>query len=449
MSEILFRNKIGLSLVSFIIIGMMIGGGIFVYSGIVFKITGQALPLAYGVAVIPVFISMMPLALLGATIPSTGANYIYPSRLVSPGLAFIGIWVYALASFFGQIPLYVLACGQYASAIFPSISPKIFAIVVVTVFFVINLFGLKIAAKIQAVLVITLLIALLIYGFSGISQLNTSNFNNLFEEGSGSFLLGIALLTFTFFGANGIIEIGGEIKNPGRVIPRAFYIAFPLVAFIYVLVSVSTVGSVSKDILTGSEEPLVTAAESILGRSALIFFIFGGAIIALLTTLNSLFILGTRSLLMIVKDKLLPENLGKMNEKFNSPYIMLTAIWILSLAGILSGLSLKTFASYAALGGLIIFLPVLIAALKFPKLYPEKYKKSQFKLSPFWLWFCSLTGIIMVIFFGIILLYDLDSVVNTGLFIGFFLSGMIFYYFRTRYLKSKGINIKKLIHRDF
>ena len=135
MSEITFKNKIGLSLVIFIVVGMMIGGGIFVYSGIVYKIVGQALPLAYGLAVIPVFISMIPLVLLGSAIPSTGANYIYPSRLVSPGLAFIGIWVYALASFFGQIPLYVLACGQYASAVIPAISPKFFALIVFFIMF--------------------------------------------------------------------------------------------------------------------------------------------------------------------------------------------------------------------------------------------------------------------------------------------------------------------------
>ena len=100
----------------------MIGGGIFVFTGIVLKITGQALPLAYGLAVVPVFISMMPIAMLGVAIPSTGANYKYPSRMVSPGLAFLGIWVYAFASFFGQIPLYAISCGNYITIFFPNLS---------------------------------------------------------------------------------------------------------------------------------------------------------------------------------------------------------------------------------------------------------------------------------------------------------------------------------------
>ena len=107
------KKVLGLREVTFIAIGFMIGGGIFVFTGIVLKITGQALPLAYGLAVIPVFISVMPLAVSGVTIPSTGANYKYPSRMVSPGLAFLGIWVYAFTAFFGQTPLYAVSCGNY------------------------------------------------------------------------------------------------------------------------------------------------------------------------------------------------------------------------------------------------------------------------------------------------------------------------------------------------
>ena len=103
------KRVLKLSAVVFIAIGFTIGGGVFVFTGVVFKIVGQALPIAYSLAALPVFISMMPIAMLGSAIPTTGANYRYPSRMVSPGLAFVGIWVYALASFVGQIPLYAVA----------------------------------------------------------------------------------------------------------------------------------------------------------------------------------------------------------------------------------------------------------------------------------------------------------------------------------------------------
>jgi hypothetical protein len=60
------KRVLNLPAVAFIAIGFTIGGGVFVFAGIVFKISGQALPVAYALAVIPVFISMLPIAMLGS-----------------------------------------------------------------------------------------------------------------------------------------------------------------------------------------------------------------------------------------------------------------------------------------------------------------------------------------------------------------------------------------------
>jgi APA family basic amino acid/polyamine antiporter len=154
---------------------------------------------------------MMPVAMLGSAIPTTGANYRYPSRMVSPGLAFVGIWVYALASFVGQIPLYALGCAQYAQVYLPNFSPTMFALSIVTFIFVINLFGVKLAAQIQGILVIILIAALIFYSIKGILVIKPVNFSKMLLKGSSNLFLGTALLTFTYLGANGIIELGEEI----------------------------------------------------------------------------------------------------------------------------------------------------------------------------------------------------------------------------------------------
>jgi Amino acid permease len=154
------RRVLKIPTVAFIAIGIMIGGGVFVFTGIVFKITGPARPAAYALAVIPEFISMMPLAMLGSAIPTTGASYRYPSRMVSPGVAFVGVWVYAWAFFFGQIPLYALGCAGFARTFVPSVSPTLSAVALVSVFYVVNLLGVRLAAQLQGLLVIILIAAL-------------------------------------------------------------------------------------------------------------------------------------------------------------------------------------------------------------------------------------------------------------------------------------------------
>ncbi|UCD78399.1 MAG: amino acid permease [Desulfobacterales bacterium] len=439
------KRVLNLPAVTFIAVGFMVGGGVFVFTGIVYKIAGPALPIAYALAVIPVLISMMPLAMLGSALPTTGANYRYPSRMVSPGLAFVGVWVYAWASFFGQIPLYALGCAGYARALVPSVPPTLLAIGLVTFFYIVNLLGVKPAARIQGVLVLILISALVYYAYCGTAVINPANFDRIMQKGPSNLLLGTALLTFTYFGANGIIELGDEIVNPSRVIPRAFFIAMPMVMLLYLAVAIATVGAVSPGVLQIAAEPLIQAARDLTGKAGFVFFTLGGAVLALVTTLNALFIIGTKSLLMIARDKLLPERLGQLNQRFGTPHVFLTLAWLLSVLGIVSGFSLATLASYAALGGMLIFLPVMVASIRLPRRYPEAYAKSGFKLKGFWLWFCPIVGILLMVFFSIIILLDLKSAWKIGWFMTFIASGVIYYQRRKRYLAAKGICIDEWV----
>ncbi len=369
-NEIKLKRVLGLPEAIFIAVGFTIGGGVFVFTGIVLKITGTALPLSYLLAVIPIFFMMLPVAILGSALPAVGGNYRYPAMMVSKGLAFVGIWTYALASFWGQIPLYSLGCARYVNVFLPGVSPAILAIIIITIFYIINLLGVKPAAIFQGLMVIILVSALLYFSHNGIEKFHPENFKNFLSAGADKIILGTALLTFTYMGSNGIIELGGEIKNPGKVIPAAIFSAIGIVAIIYLLLSIAVVGSVNWKELVKHKEPLIASARSILPHSGFNFFIIGGAVLALLTTLNALFIVGTKSLLAIISDGLLPESLGKINDKFGTPHILLTIIWVLSILGILSGFELKTFASYASLGGMVIFFPLFLAGWKLPTLYP-------------------------------------------------------------------------------
>ncbi len=143
----------------------------------------------------------------------------------------------------------------------------------------------------------------------------------------------------------------------------------------------------------------------------------------------------------MVDDRILPSFLGKVNRRFGTPHVLLTLIWLLSIMGVLSGFSLKTFASYAALGGMIIFFPVLIASTVLPRRYPKEYLNSDFSLKGFWLWFCTSVGLLMVIFFSTIILLDMRSPVKIGLFLVFIASGGLFYMARKHYLLRNGIDL--------
>jgi len=257
--------------------------------------------------------------------------------------------------------------------------------------------------------------------------------------------LGLAAVCFI---AIGFMIGGGEIIDPGKIIPKAFMISFPIVAGIYILVGITTVGMAGSEILNESKEPLILVSNIMFKEPGRLFFIFGGAIIALTTTLNAIFITGTKSFLVIIQDNLFPKYLGQISHGFKTPYRVLTLFWILSALGIISQFSLETLASYASLGALAIMVPIQLVVLTFKKKNPDYYAAASFKLKGPWQFICPLTGIFMALFFGLIILVDLASFYKTGGFILFMLSGAVYFQLRKRYLLGKGIDLNKLKNKE-
>jgi uncharacterized membrane protein len=118
------------------------------------------------------------------------------------------------------------------------------------------------------------------------------------------------------------------------------------------------------------------------------------------------------------------------------------------MIGVVSGLSLETFASYSAMGGIIIFIPVLIASLSLPSRFPQQYSDAAFKLKGFWRFLCPVVGMAMALFFCLVILADLKSLVKIVMFVLFILSGVAYYEARKRFLLKQGFDIEKKIKND-
>ncbi len=386
------KRVLGLPEVVAIEVGQTIGAGVFAMTGIAIGICGAALPIAYVLAVIPVAFFMLPVALLGSAIPTVGGNYTYPSRLFSPAAAFMGLWIYAIGAFLGFFPLYAVTLVEYLKHFFPGINVPLFSALVLTFFYVVNIFGVRFAAQVQGIMVLVMIGALIMYTTLGFSHIEVSNFSVIAPMGTLSIVSAAALLTFPYMGANAIIELGGEIKKPERTIPISFLISIPLVAVIYIAMSFVAVG------VTGWEacanKSLIESARVFLSTPTLNFFIIGGAILAISTTLNATFMWGTKSLMIVGKDGLLPQALTRVNPRFGTPVRMLTVIWALSVIAVVSGIPIKSFAIYASIGGLVIFVPVMIASVMLKKKMPAAWKASKFKVSRGVLIACVVVGIL-------------------------------------------------------
>ena len=389
-------------------VGQSIGAGIFALTGIALAATGPSLFLAFLAAAVPVALAMVVLAMLATAEPISGGTYYYGSRFFSPVASFTGVWAYILGAVLGMFPLYALTGATFLKAVIPAL-PKIpVALLLLAVFFATNLFGAKIAVWVQAVLVAIMLLALFVFVGAGLPRISLQNFSPLFAGRSGGFLLASAILTFTILGANAAVELGDEIIDPRRNIPRSFLIAIPVVTMIYVVIGIVAAGVAPWN--SWNESSLSAVAAAFLRGPLFVFFVVGGGFLAVVTTLNATYLWGTKSLIVITEDGLFPKALARINRRFGTPHWFLIIIYLISSAAlIVAGERVETFAVFASLGGIIIFIPVMGAALRLKKHHPQLYARSSIRLKGFLYFFAPAMGLLLCLLVIVILLIDLSS----------------------------------------
>jgi len=393
---------------------------------------------------------MLTIAGLSAALPTVGGSYRYPSRLFSPLWAFVGIWGLAVGLVFGTFPLMAVTCAHYLQSLWPSLPETAFSVGLLTVFFLANLFGVEIAAVAQMAMVVVLIVALLSYGIGGLPHVNREYFHPFLPHGAGGLLAASALLTFAHLGANTVIELGGEIKNPSRNMPLSLLITIPLVTTIYVLVGFIAVGVAPYSEVEKAGD--LTAAASVFMKGPwLAFFILGGAALAITTTINSTFMVATKSMLILSSDGMLPNFLAWIHPKYGTPWVFLTVIWGISVITILAELPISMFANFASIGGLIIFIPVMISAMMLKKRRPAEYEKAPFKLRGALYWIAPIGGLLLSVMAIGMLLYDSThrGYAELVFFVGWIIAGVaIFFVLKARMERVSGKSIREIMARD-
>ena len=200
--------------------------------------------------------------------------------------------------------------------------------------------GIKSASTVGNLMVITLILALSFFIIFGLPHVNFSVFNtsSMFPDGFTGFFTAVGLVSFATGGAQVVAELGGEMKNPKRDIPLVIIVATIFVGLLYAFIASIAVGVLPIPEVAG--RPLTSVAKEVLPSPVFIFFMVGGAMFALATTLNATFTWVTKSLLIAIEDGYLPKALGTVNKRFGTPHWLLLIFYIIGILPIVSGMSL-------------------------------------------------------------------------------------------------------------
>ena len=362
-----------------IAIGQIIGAGIMSMMGVAIAMTGRSANLAFMLSAVFTMCTFFPSIFITSCIRMRGG--MYTQMAIFAGDKWAGYYsvVYFITNM--SLAMYALSFAQYAIALLPSGgSEKMIALVVGTLFFILNYFGVDLMAKIQNLLVIVLLLSLTMFAVFGLPNVDLANYfsnaDGLFlTDGITGFLTATAYLGFATGGATVILGVSAECKNPTKDIPFVIIVSTVSVAILYGLVATTASGVLP--VPEVANQPLTLVAAEILPKPLYIFFIVGGAMFALATTLNSQIMSCTKPVMQSCEDGWFPQSLASLS-KYKTPWKILVIYYFILVVPILANLNIAQISSIVQILGYLNNLVLTITAMKLPKMFPEAWEKSQF-----------------------------------------------------------------------
>lgn len=402
------KKVLGLGDLMGIGIGQIIGSGIMALTGITIALTGAGTPFAFLVAAVLVICPNLVLAVLGSAVPATGGMYTYVRDYIGKKTGFF----YLALLVAGQLVLamFAITFAEYACSLVPGLSQTWVAFGILTICFIMNVLGVDIAAKLQNVLVIVLLAAMLLFIAFGLPKVDWSVFSGgisaIMPNGFISFMTGASLLTFATGGAEFLSELGGEMKNPGRDLPRAMIFSTIAVAVLYAFIGVVAVGVLPIEQV--ADQSLVLVSDAIFPKPLYYFFIVGGGMFAVASTLNATFTWCTKGLLIAAEEGWLPKQAAAISKK-GTPWVLLTVFYIVGAIPILTGLDISTIARLGNGVSLIyVLFPIFTGYLIYKK-NPTAMENSTFKIKKPLLFVLTTVALIGYVIAAILNFSDISS----------------------------------------
>lgn len=386
--------------------GHVIGSGVFSLIGIGIGMTGKSAFIGILLSAVFILLQALPFMVMAGTARFRGGYYSIMGTLW--GEKFAGFYI--VIFFFSNVSLamYAISFAQYLQAVLPGIPIVPVAFVVMTVFFITNLLGIEGAAKLEIVMDIILAAALTLFIVFGMPKVDYANFLTVdfMPNGVGGVITCAVLLTWATAGGIDMVNLSAEAKNPTKDLPQVIMVSTIAIAVFYALIGIVAAGVLPVSVT--ADQPLDIVAKEIFPNALFLFFVIGGALLALSTTLNATFAWITKPVLQACNDGWLPQKLGYIHPKFKTPMFILVLFYIIGLIPIISGLNIGVIADLAVLLSNVLFTVICFGLVLLPKRMPELWEKSVFHCGKGKLWFYAACGGVSSFVMMVVMWMDVD-----------------------------------------
>ncbi len=322
-------NKLNLFSFTMIVVGLVIGMGIFRTAATSAKdaIAPSVYFSAWIIGGLVALCGALTYAEIGSRYPVTGGYYKVFAQAYHPSIAF-AINCLILVSNAASLSGVALIGSGYLLKLFPGEFTDIHKALVscgaIILFYLINLRGLKMSSTAQnilmsiKILMIVVLIGALFFPQHYSAQLINQPINHSTASLDWIKSLGVSLIavSFTYGGYQQTINFGNEVKQPAKNIPRGIFIGIAIIIVLYLLVNLSYYKLIGFEQMKGEREIAYVVIDKIFGTTgATVFSAF--LFLGVLAYVNGLLMSNPRVMYAMGEDGSLPKVFAKQNEKTN------------------------------------------------------------------------------------------------------------------------------------
>ncbi|HEX7854879.1 MAG TPA: APC family permease [Sphingobium sp.] len=357
--------------------GTAIGVSIFSVLQPAAQVAGSGLLVAIGVAMLPMLLFAISYAYLGSAVPVSGASYEWPSRFLHPSIGFLIAWLRIIANV-GALTILSQVLVGYLNMVVP-LPLKLTMALLMTLLFGLNYIGVSVAARVQTLLMGGLMVVLAVFVALGLPAIETKLIGDPLGYPPFTILAAVPLLITLFLGIESAVEIGEEVRDPGRNIPLGIACAILLTAIVYSLVAVTALGLVGPARLAASSAPLLDAARVPLGALATPLIV-GAACFSIVKSMNAAALVFSRSLFAMARNDVLPRALAAIHPRFGTPHRAVLFGYGLAMTGLLLPPSLIFLLLAVNVPTMLKYMACSLSAARVATHHPELHQRSHIRL---------------------------------------------------------------------
>ena len=324
------RRQLGLASATAAVAGESIAVGIFLTPA------GMARSLGSPLWMLLVWVAVGALTLSGALcygelaarFPRDGGVYVYLQETFGRRVAFLYGWMCLLVLDPGLTAALAIGLASYVAYVFPLpvIVTKLIAIAAIWTLCGLNILSIRVSAGVlRWTTWLKLALLLLLVVWAAVFRLGSwANFVPFVAQRAGSSPLGPALggaMVAAFFSFGGwwdVTKISGEVKDPGRTLPRAMLLGVMVVTAVYILVSAAFLYLVPLARVTSDETFVAQAGSVMFGHAGGVIFA-GVVILCVLSSLSALIISAPRVYFAMAQDGLFLHAVARVHPRFGTP----------------------------------------------------------------------------------------------------------------------------------